>query len=364
LGKTGRATKTAGNRTVGATAVEQPVTEKHLFKILHNRYYCGIVTYEGVQFDGRHDALISKQLFYDVQAQLLAHDQAKGKRARTDHYLKGSLFCGRCREGRIGISYSRGRHGERYLMAYCLRRHNHKRCDMPYVLIEHVETAVESYYQHIELGPAVAANLRDSLVRYLEAERERLVREQARCTTRVARLKAERVKLLKLYYADAIAEDLFASEQRRIDREIATAEQTLTIAVQENDSLQDTVNMAVDLAANCHRLYREAPPATRHLLNQAFFEGLFLNADGGVSGSTLAAPFATILSTPSRPARSRTRQRATGKGSDTTDPEPLFAARGSSTGLLVGEGGVEPLDARFLPATIRERAGQRAGSER
>ena len=57
------------------------------------------------------------------------------------------------------------------------------------------------------------------------------------------------------------------------------------------------MNIAVDLAANCHRLYRQAPPATRRLLNRAFFEGLFLNADGGVGGATLAAPFATILST-------------------------------------------------------------------
>ena len=47
---------------------------------------------------------------------------------------------------------------------------------------------------------------------------------------------AERVKLLKLYYADAIAEDLFATEQRQIDREIATAAQTLAIAVQGDDS--------------------------------------------------------------------------------------------------------------------------------
>jgi hypothetical protein len=42
---------------------------------------------------------------------------------------------------------------------------------LPYVLIDHVETAVESYYQHIELEPDTAANLRESLLRYLKARR-------------------------------------------------------------------------------------------------------------------------------------------------------------------------------------------------
>jgi hypothetical protein len=37
-------------------------------------------------------------------------------------------------------------------------------------------------------------------------------------------------------------------------------------------------------------------------------------------------------------------------------------AAGQRLTRLVGEGGVEPLDRRFLPGTLRERAGQRGAS--
>jgi site-specific DNA recombinase len=323
---------------------EQPITAKHLYKILHNPYYYGAVVFEGVVYEGRHEPIVSKQLFLDVQTQLLAHDQSKGKRAKNDHYLKGSLFCARC-ESRVGISYSRGRHGERYLMSYCLRRHRYRNCPLPYVMIERVEAAVERHYRNIQITPERHAALRDGLHHHLTAERERLVRERERNQHRVAALKAQRVKLLQLHYKEEIAKDLFLDEQRRLDAEIAEAEEGLAVAILDNERLVEIVDIAVDLAANCYNLYRSATPAERRLLNQTFFERILLDIDGEIlPDSPLAEPFASILSNESKPTRPRARAAAgTARRTQTKNPEPSYAVRGSSTGLLVELRGIEPL---------------------
>lgn len=59
--------------------------------------------------------------------------------------------------------------------------------------------------------------------------------------------------------------------------------------------LAETVDLAVDLAGNCHRLYQEAPTSVRRLLNQAFFSALYVELDGSVECSELATPFAAML---------------------------------------------------------------------
>jgi hypothetical protein len=76
----------------------QQVSINKLSMLLHDRYYLGYVTYDGEEFRGRHEALIDQDLFDRVQA-IAATRSAAGERRRVHHhYLKGSLFCGRCEQ--------------------------------------------------------------------------------------------------------------------------------------------------------------------------------------------------------------------------------------------------------------------------
>jgi hypothetical protein len=45
---------------------------------------------------------------------------------------------------------------------------------------------------------------------------------------------------------------LFTQEQTRLDREITAAEETLSIALADNKTLTETIDIAFDLAGNCH----------------------------------------------------------------------------------------------------------------
>ena len=54
------------------------------------------MTYDGVEYQRRHEALVSLELFDRVQ-RVLFNERRAGTRQRThNHYLKGLVWCDRC----------------------------------------------------------------------------------------------------------------------------------------------------------------------------------------------------------------------------------------------------------------------------
>jgi site-specific DNA recombinase len=96
----------------------KPVSVQTLWKILRDRYYVGYVTYKGVEYPGRHTPLISEDLFDRAQRILDSHS-GSGTRQRTHHhYLKGVVWCARCKQ-RFIVQRSKGRHGGIYYYFFC-----------------------------------------------------------------------------------------------------------------------------------------------------------------------------------------------------------------------------------------------------
>ncbi len=94
-------------------------------QLLKDRYYLGLVTYKSEIYEGRHPAIVPEELFQKVQ-DLLETRGVAGERLRVyDHYLKGSLWCGRCyrqhqiEDRRMIVQRSIGRNGEAYFYFFC-----------------------------------------------------------------------------------------------------------------------------------------------------------------------------------------------------------------------------------------------------
>jgi hypothetical protein len=81
---------------------------------------------------------------------LLDGQRGGGTRARVHHhYLKGTLWCYRCRR-RLMIMRGKGKKGDLYFYFICRGRQDHT-CDLPYVPVAMAEDAVERYYNTVAL---------------------------------------------------------------------------------------------------------------------------------------------------------------------------------------------------------------------
>lgn len=96
--------------------------------ILKNRMYIGDYNYKG-EIERTCPALISEELFNDVQQRLEMCKRARGKpSSKAVYQLSGKLFCGHCGDAMTGES-ARGRNGEPHYYYTCHKRKKYKQCD-------------------------------------------------------------------------------------------------------------------------------------------------------------------------------------------------------------------------------------------
>jgi site-specific DNA recombinase len=305
-----------------------------LAKLLHNSYYCGVITYRGVEYEGRHEPLVSKELFARVQ-QVLQSRSAGEKQRTHNHYLKSTLYCGRC-GSRMCIASAKK---ESYLYYFCAARPHRHECDLPYVATEDAEQSLVEYYRTLKLSEDEAKDIKEQLRLGLASRQETNERDERIQAERLRKLKIERSKLLQAYYAGALELDVLAEEQSRINHETEQAESLLTGARKQFEDVEGLLQTALDLLKDCDRFYRLAPDTLRRRLNQALFEKVLVDVPSGVTEAVLTEPFKTITTM-----RNKNRQLVSvdAGGSVNTVPTPILLGGSSEEASLVPREGIEP----------------------
>jgi site-specific DNA recombinase len=312
---------------------ERPISRSQLAALFAEPYYVGVVRYAGVEYEGRHEQLIDNASFAKAKAVLAAHNHAAEKDRKHHHYLKGSLYCGRC-GSRMSLIQANG-NGGRYPYFFCIGRMKGTGCKQPYVPVDLIEAAVEDAYGEVAIDREQADLVHEKLEVALTGMREQAEAEAARQRRRLTKLNEEREKLLHAYYAGAVPVDLLHSEQDRLASETRQAERHLEAAEASFGDIADTLAKALDLLADCQGAYLAAPGHLRRQWNQALFERLIVY-DERIADTEVAEPFAT-LADPELPKR-LVGEAVTGTGAS--------SGGGSNEELLIGETGFEPATAR------------------
>lgn len=153
----------AGFRMAGnAKRAPGPIPHEQLRLVRRNRYYLDYVTYDGIEYLGRFEPLTNEDEFDKVQRILDVHSGAGTRERSHHHYLKGILWCARCKHRFIERAGGNG--GEYFYWLCCGRQKG--LCDTPYIPIDVLEDAVARHYGDVltvesagtaALAPAVDA---------------------------------------------------------------------------------------------------------------------------------------------------------------------------------------------------------------
>ncbi len=260
-------------------------------RMLRNPVYAGVVRWKGVEYEGRHTALVPRGAFERVQQVLDAHSSGGERSWKHDHYLKGTLLCAGC-GSRLYYVVAKGRFGYFRCIGRNTRR---KRCSQGgYVSAQELERRVERLYADVRIPSALERRLERTL-RAEVAERERHRAEAAVFLgRRLRQLANEREKLLRAYYLDAIDVEMLKREQSRINADVAEAEAQLANDGEKLKQAKAVIDLALDLAKNCAASYRKAKPEVRKMWNHAFFREILVG-DREVIRFEYEEPFASLL---------------------------------------------------------------------
>ena len=286
--------------TVPATArlPERPISIQSLHRILSNPFYTGQVVYRDCLYPGTHQALVDQQTFQRVQAILAG--RVNGERTiRHPHYLKSTVYCGICRS-RLIITTARPKQTA-YQYFVCLGRHSRKQPDCTFraTLTETVEDEVEHLYQRIHLQPTRREELEQALHHQLAQLVVDTQQQLTQITATRQKLERQQEKLLQAHYESAIPVELLREEQQRITRSLTTASRRIQALEQDLGDKQELIGQALDIAQHMASAYHHAPNHIRRMLNQLFFEHVYLVPDQDAGQLTATAtclpPFDSIL---------------------------------------------------------------------
>lgn len=305
-----------------------------LYSVLTNPYYLGIVKFRGVSYPGRHTPLVDESTWHKCQQ--MFKSRSTGEKARIhNHYLKSSVFCGQC-ESRMIIHYSTNRAGVTYPYFVCVGRHQKRTaCTMSAVNIHEAEHHIENLYKLVALTSEMIARTKSHLRMTMEAGAEAAKRTQKELLGQQTRLMERSKKLLDGHLDGTIPSDLYRPEQERINREMTAIGDRLNMLRTEFEALEQNLDDAMALTANCYDAYIRAPDALRRTFNQAFFTRILISRDESVEGE-LAEPFATIITT------AKTNSGASPEG-ETPPAKGFYKVTCSKETDLVDLRGFEPL---------------------
>jgi site-specific DNA recombinase len=311
----------------------KPLSRNGIYRMLRDDYYIGTVTRGGAKREGRHDAIIDRQVFEKVQRTLDAHRLSGDRTKKHAHHLKGSIFCGHC-----GLRLLYGRHrgnGGVYEYFSCMS-HQARRpsCGARYIAVDAVERAIERYYRQVELTLAETEDVRRQLREQIGVRLE-VARKQSETHKRKLRdLQNEQQKLLQLFYRDGVDEEVLQVEQARIETERSQARRWIDSATHEADEANAALDEALAIIQGCHATYMAADSELRRLMNQAIFTRLLVRTDELEGEAAPVFGHIRSLSGSSTPVRA--------KGPRNGQDPRLSGGLGSNVGQLVRARGLEP----------------------
>lgn len=275
-----------------------PINAKALNKVLVNAYYKGVTTYQGVEQAGRHEPIVSPEVWDKVQMVLASH--LNGERTRQHpHFLKSSVYCAAC-GSRLIISNERKKSGIVYPYFVCAGRHSKrvKDCKMRAVLVDVIERKIEEIYDNYQIPSELKATLESYLLGIIERDKQKADTELAAIARQKNQLEHRRKKLLEAHYCDAIPLELLKSEQKQIAKELAAIDREISLHNISYQTAEYAIRSAIELAEDCGTAYRLGSDTYKRLMNQAIFSRFLVSNDlEGVCGVTaeFQPPFNVIL---------------------------------------------------------------------
>ncbi|HKR48505.1 MAG TPA: recombinase family protein, partial [Pseudonocardiaceae bacterium] len=296
-------------------------------KILTDRYYLGYIKHNGIEHPGRHEALITEELFDKVQKVLAANGHSGTRRRIHQHHLKGLLRCGRCKK-RFILANNTG-NGGTYPYMFCMGRMKHL-CDMPYLRLDGrggIEAAVSAHYATVTLSEETRARLTAEVDQAIAAEQALSEHIRTQLGKTLAQLQDRENALFSLIGHPDWDQTKLNAQMQHVKRDSATTRKQLADMGQALDTGRAVFLQALDLLTDTRATYDREPNQVKTLLTKTIFGKLYLDADpdGGtvtVSDADLADPFAAILNTAHNPP-----QTATGPGEPNASHSDGLSAR-------------------------------------
>lgn len=245
-----------------------PFERRTIDRILQNPFYCGIVSWNGVEFEGAHEVRISKERF-DRRQRLIA-SRKRPMKARSvstcKHWLSGLLKCSVC-----GATLSYTGNGKcPYFQCWKYAKGFHKTSVA--LSVKKAEEAVIAYFDQILSGADFTYVRKDEPTTDNTAAIEQIQRELSKLSTRETRIRdayESGIDTLEEYKAN---KDRLISNRLQLENELETLQKEQEEKELNKDDVLHEIKSVNDILKNPDVSYEEKGTLIRTIVDQIVYD--------------------------------------------------------------------------------------------
>ncbi len=277
---------------------DKPLAVSMVSRMLSNKFYIGVTRWNGIEAEGVHEPIISKELFQRVQLVLSDRIHGRSRKRKNLFLLRGIMTCGEC--GEI-ITYENQVTSSKRLIPYyrCSKRRGGRKvdCGQSYIQADVLEKQMLEAVEAARLPARVVAKLEAKLKEIHEREQESVTRERKQIQAKIDQLNEKERSLVNKYLENKLTEEIYETIREEISSERINCKARLEAGEGTLQAAIRVLEQAIVFARDLPKAYKRAldPIKRPNLLSIVFKEVLV--KDGGLYRATLNAPLDYLCKT-------------------------------------------------------------------
>lgn len=263
--------KTRDNKRLSKTSLEQ---------VLKNPFYCGLMRWKGELAEGKHEAIISRSLFNEVQEKLLGKAQIKPHSTPQDAIFtyKGTLVCKECKCSITAEEHTKKQENgnvHHYIYYRCTKARG--KCSQSYIAEKELEKQFAEIFEDFILSPDQANKIQAKLEELYKDDINYQSNQEKAIVSKLEKLKEEKKNLLrKMALGEIEDQETFTEIKNDIQKEIADLQGRLAdIGTHSETWFQQSSNL-IYLAKNAKTLFLQGTKEEKQILINCVASNLFL----------------------------------------------------------------------------------------
>jgi len=264
-----------------------PWAKNHVYRLLTNPLYIGLIKHKDKTYPGQHEAIIEKSLWDEVQTSLNDsgghRTRANATRAKTPAMLKGIIRCGHCGTT-MGVTFTKKNNRTyRYYLCGHANKNGYESCPVRSIPAGDIENAVMLQVRRVFQAPEILVEALGAIQKQEREGRKRLAGKRAAIEDEIVTTRANASRLIKSQIGENGGNGFVSEELDGLERQVDDLNGRLRLVSEELDMLERRPTTEAALARELQildHIWDELFPAERARLIRLVVDSLTVNPDG------------------------------------------------------------------------------------
>ena len=256
---------------------------------LNKRFYIGKLVWKGKEYRGKHEPIISTELFYRAQEVLKRRSVDTGEKGTLEFLLRGVAYCQSCGRKLTGEIHPRGSYYR------CIPDfQGHEKCEEPYTPVKLLDSQLESLYQRLQ-APKKLLELLKAEMEQIAQRRQQIAEKEIKTLKKIIEnSESKEIKLIDEMLDGRVARDVYEIMLKKYQDKRKEAEARLSqFEVDYKDPL-DFLDKAIVVSSALSYLHERLDYQHKKNLMKAVFERIYVR-DRAIVDVKLNPPFSILL---------------------------------------------------------------------